>query len=379
MKIVILGSTGSIGSQALKILYDTMKTSSDIEVIGLACGNNIELLDKQIEQFKPKYVSTIKKQDYLINKYPNTKFYYGNKSLLKMASLKECDTVLNSLVGSAGFLPSIQAIKHKKKLLLSNKESLVIGGEIIKALLKKYNGTLYPIDSEHCSLWELFDEYKKEDIEFCTITASGGPFRDCSIEELELVDANKALNHPNWKMGKKISIDSATMMNKGFEVIEAHYLFDLPLEKIKTIINIESLVHATVTLKNGKEVYGVDKVSMENPIRRALFYPNITYIKEKHDEKEFHFRKIDDLKYPCLSLAYEAMNKGGLYPTILNASNEAAVNLFLNGKIKFTDIYRINKEMLDNTVVRCVLTANNIMKYDKKIKKAVFKKYEGGK
>jgi len=379
MKIVILGSTGSIGTQALKILYDSMSDGRDVEIIGLACGNNLELLEKQIEVFNPKYVSTINKSDELIKKYPEITFYYGEEGLAKMAKLPEADTVLNSLVGSSGFYPSVVAIENNKKLLLSNKESLVIGGEIIKQKLKEYNGTLYPIDSEHCSLWELFDEYDRSEIDYCTITASGGPFRDFPIEKLNDVTINDALNHPNWKMGKKISIDSATMMNKGFEVIEAYYLFDIPLNKIKTIINLESLVHASITLKNGKEIYGVDKVSMENPIRRALFYPEITYNKEIHDESEFHFREIDKKRYPCLELAYEVMEKKGLYPTILNASNESAVNLFLKGQIKFTDIYRINKEVLDSYEVNDLLSVENILKYDKSVKDYVINTYGGEK
>jgi len=373
-KIVILGSTGSIGTQSL----EAIKEYKGYEVVGLSCGNNIELLKKQIIEFKPKYISTANRQLELENEFKDIVFYYGDDALLKMASIEEADTILNSLVGSIGLLPTLEAIKKHKKVLLSNKETLVIGGEIVKEYLKEYNGTLYPIDSEHSSLWELIEEYKNE-IDYVTITASGGPFRDIDLKELDKVNINDALHHPNWKMGKKISIDSATMMNKGFEVIEAHYLFDLPLEKIKTIINLESLVHSTITLKSGKTIYGVDSVSMKNPIVRALYYPEIKYQKEHHEISEFHFREIDNKRYPCLELAYKAMEYGGINPTILNACNEASVNLFLNGEISFTEIYKINNQILEKFRSSEPLTLENILKYDKIIKDFVMHEFRSKK
>ena len=370
--IVILGSTGSIGTQALEII----KEFNDIKVVGLSCGHNIDLLDKQIQEFKPKYVSTINEVSELKNKYKDVIFYSGEEALIKMTSIKECDTVLNSLVGSAGLLPTLEAIKHHKKVLLSNKETLVIGGMLVEEYLKKYNGILYPIDSEHSSIWELLDKYGKDNIDEITITASGGPFRDYDIKDLENVKIDQVLNHPNWKMGKKITVDSATMMNKGFEVIEAYYLFKFPLNKIKTIINMESLVHSMVKLKSGEIIKGVDKASMRNPITRALYYPNIRYTLEKHDESEFHFREIDKNKYPCLELAYIALNRGGCNPAVLNSANEASVKLFLNGKIKFTDIFKINKDALDEFMNNDSASLENILKYDKIVKETILKRYE---
>lgn len=365
--IVILGSTGSIGTQALEII----KESNDFRVIGLSCGTNIELLEKQIDIFRPKYVSTLCACARIKNKYKDIVFFDGEEGLIKMVELKEADTILNSLVGSVGLVPTIKAIENHKKVLLSNKETLVIGGELVKKALKDYNGTLYPIDSEHSSLWELFDEYKKENIESITITASGGPFRDLDISMLDNVKIEDVLNHPNWKMGKKITVDSATMMNKGFEVIEAYYLFDMPIDKIKTIINYESLVHSIVELKDGRMIYGVDKASMYNPIKRALYYPLINYKKEEYDESCFHFKEIDKEKYPCLNLAYEAITLGGLNPTILNSANEASVKLFLEGKIKFNDIYKINKKYFDYYKTSEIVTLENILKYDKIVKDTI--------
>lgn len=365
--IVILGSTGSIGTQALEII----KESNDFRVIGLSCGTNIELLEKQIDIFRPKYVSTLYACARIKNKYKDIVFFDGEEGLIQMVEIKEVDTILNSLVGSVGLVPTIKAIENHKKVLLSNKETLVIGGELVKKALKDYNGTLYPIDSEHSSLWELFDEYKKENIKSITITASGGPFRDLDISKLDNVKIEDVLNHPNWKMGKKITVDSATMMNKGFEVIEAYYLFDMPIDKIKTIINYESLVHSIIELNDGRVIYGVDKASMYNPIKRALYYPLINYKKEEYDESCFHFKEIDNEKYPCLNLAYEAITLGGLNPTILNSANEASVKLFLEGKIKFNDIYKLNKKYLDYYKTSEIVTLENILKYDKIVKDTI--------
>lgn len=370
-KIVILGSTGSIGTQNL----DIIKELGDYKVVGLCCAKNIELLDKEIQEFKPLYVYTMKEEPSLYNKYKEIKFFYGEKGLKDIASLDDYDTLLNALVGSVGLVPTLEAIKHHKKVLLANKETLVIGGELVKEYLKKYNGTLYPIDSEHSSLWMLLDKYGKENITDVTITASGGPFFDYPLDKLDNVKIEDALNHPNWKMGRKITIDSATMMNKGFEIIEAYYLFDYPLDKIHAVINRKSIVHAMVKLKDGETKMLVDAPSMRNPIIRALYYPRIRYELKEYDESEIELSAIDFDRFPSISLAYEAIKKGGLYPTVLNASNEASVSLFLDGKIKFTDIYKINKSVLDDFKSVDSRSLENILKYDKIIKDLVKERY----
>lgn len=372
-KIIILGSTGSIGQQTLEIINEF----NDFEVLALSCGYNIELLKAQIIKFKPKYVSTIERQVKLEEEFEDITFYYGNEGLVKIASLDENATLLNALVGSSGLEPTLAAIKTHKKVLLSNKETLVIGGELVKEYLSKYNGTLYPVDSEHSGLWELIDEFGRENIKEYTITASGGAFRDKTIEEMKTLKAVDALKHPNWSMGKKITIDSATMMNKGFEVIEAHYLFDIDYDKISTIIQRDSLVHACVTLNNGEEKMTIGSASMRNPIIRALYYPLIKYSNKQFDTSKLSFEKVDYEKFPCLNLSIEMAKKGGLYPTILNAANEIAVKLYLEDKITFLDIYKINYEMCMKNDGGNSVTLENILKYDRLIKDLTMHLYGG--
>ena len=370
-ELIILGSTGSIGRQTLEIIEEF----NDIKIVALACGNNIELLKKQIIKFKPKYVSTKERHIELEEEFKDVVFYYGEEGLNKLSLLDTKADLLNCLVGSAGLVPTLNAIKTHKKVLLSNKETLVIGGEIVKEYLKKYNGTLYPIDSEHTGLWELISKYGRDNIGILTITASGGAFRDTPIRKLSKMKKEDALKHPNWKMGPKITIDSATMMNKVFELIEAHYLFDMPMDRIKAIINRESKVHAMVTLKDNKVKMAVGDVSMRNPIIRALYYPELRYKESSGEGIKYKFETINEKRYPSIKLAKIVMDKGGLYPTILNAANEAAVDLFLNDKIEFTKIYEINALSLKRFVVKEALTITNILKYDKIVKDWVYKTY----
>jgi len=370
-KIIILGSTGSIGTQALSII----KEFHDIQVIGLSAGHNLSLLKAQILEFNPSFVSTIDRSFELEKEFPNIIFYYGKNALTRMVKIKEDAMVLNSLVGSVGLVPTLEAIKTHKKVLLSNKETLVIGGEIVYKYLYKYKGTLYPIDSEHSALWELIDKYGKDNIDSLTITASGGPFRDYSLEDLKNVSKEDALSHPNWKMGEKITIDSATMMNKGFELIEAHYLFQFPMEKIHAVINRSSTIHAMVTLKDGTTHFESSIASMRNPIIRALYYPHIRYTNVAPSVKDETFYPIDELRYPLMYKAYEAMRKGGLYPTILNASNEAAVQLFLENKITFEMIDKIISEALTIINPPKVLSIKYILKCDKIVKNWALNKY----
>lgn len=364
--IVILGSTGSIGTQTL----DIIRQNKDINVIGLSCNKNVSLLEKQIIEFKPIYVCTGEKNTYLIDKYPNTHFFHGTEGLAELCSQDDDYMVLNSLVGSVGFLPTLTSIKNHKKVLLANKESLVIGGEIVKEYIKKYNGVLYPIDSEHSALWMLIDEWGIENIDELIITASGGPFLNYDSETLKNVKAKDALNHPNWVMGSKITIDSSTMMNKGFELIEAYHLFDFPINKIKAIVNRESLVHALVKLKNGEKKMIIDKCSMKTPIIRALYYPEIKYHLDEQ-EKPINFYDIDCSKFPSVLLCLESLKKGGICTTILNASNEVLVGEFLENNISYLDIYKYNKEIVDFFNCSKSISIENILKYDKIVKELV--------
>ena len=370
-KLVILGSTGSIGRQTL----DIVKEFGDIEIVALACGKNIDLLESQIKEFNPKYVSTKERCEKLEKEFPQVEFHFGDEGLVYLSSLKEEVDVLNCLVGSAGLVPTLTALKHHHKVLLSNKETLVIGGELVKEYLKKYNGTLYPIDSEHTGLWELIDEVGKDNIESYTITASGGAFRDTKKEDLKYMKASDALKHPNWSMGRKITIDSATMMNKAFELIEAHYLFDIPMNKINAVIEKTSSVHAYVTLKDGSIRQAVNRPSMRNPIIRALYYPLIKYENEGDRFKKYQLDVIDKDKFPCITFAEYVMDKGGLYPTILNAANEEAVYLYLDDKISYSEIYEISRDCLIRFKNNESLSLKNILKYDKIVKDYVKNTY----
>ena len=370
-KLILLGSTGSIGTQTL----DVIREYKDIEVIGLACGYNIELLKSQIKEFSPLYVYTIERHQDLENEFMSVKFFFGENGLKNLVKVNENCMVLNALVGSSGLVPTLEAIKSHKKVLLANKETLVTGGEIVKEYLKKYNGTLYPIDSEHTGLWELIDEYGRDNIKYLTITASGGAFRDTPLNKLKKMKKEDALKHPNWKMGAKITIDSATMMNKVFELIEAHYLFDMPMDRINALIDRTSQVHALVTLKDGSTNLALGAVSMRNPIVRALYYPELRYRTESGKLGNIKFEMIDESRYPSFTLAKKVMDLGGLYPTILNAANEAAVKLFLEDKIEYTKIYEINNLSLIKYSPKEALTLENILKYDKIVKEWVLKTY----
>ena len=370
-KLILLGSTGSIGTQTL----DVIREYKDIEVIGLACRTNIELLKSQIKEFSPLYVYTIERHQELENEFKSVKFFFGENGLKNLVKVNENCMVLNALVGSSGLVPTLEAIKSHKKVLLANKETLVTGGEIVKEYLKKYNGILYPIDSEHTGLWELIDEYGRDNIKYLTITASGGAFRDTPLNKLKKMKKEDALKHPNWKMGAKITIDSATMMNKVFELIEAHYLFDMPMDRINALIDRTSQVHALVTLKDGSTNLALGAVSMRNPIIRALYYPELRYRTESGKLGNIKFEMIDESRYPSFTLAKKVMDLGGLYPTILNAANEAAVKLFLEDKIEYTKIYEINNLSLIKYSPKEALTLENILKYDKIVKEWVLKTY----
>ncbi len=370
-KLILLGSTGSIGTQTL----DVIREYKDIEVIGLACGYNIELLKSQIKEFSPLYVYTIERHQELEKEFSGVKFFFGENGLKTIVKVNENAMVLNALVGSAGLVPTLEAIKSHKKVLLANKETLVTGGELVKEYLKKYDGKLYPIDSEHTGLWELIDEYSRDNVKYLTITASGGAFRDTPLNKLKKMKKEDALKHPNWKMGSKITIDSATMMNKVFELIEAHYLFDMPMDRINALIDRTSQVHALVTLKDGTTKIALGEVSMKNPIIRALYYPELRYKSKSDNIGNIKFDIIDETRYPAFTLAKRVMDLGGLYPTVLNAANEAAVKLFLEDKIEYTKIYEINNLSLIKYQPKEALTLENILKYDKIVKEWVLKTY----
>lgn len=343
--IYLLGATGSIGTQTLDILE---KYQDLYQLIGVSLGSKDEVLNERIiRDFKPEIVSLRDDQmlSYYESKFKNVTFVYGNEGLIKLASYKKSGLLINALMGSVGLEPTVQAIKSKKDIALANKETLVMAGDIIMKLAKDYKVSVLPIDSEHNAIFSCLQGESIKDVLTLTITASGGSFRDKTREELVDVNKTDALNHPNWKMGQKITIDSATMMNKGLEVIEAHHLFQLPYEKIKTVLHKESIVHGLVTFKDQSVKALLGSSDMRMPILYALSYPRHLDLDVKPLDLELigslSFKKMDFDRYPLLSLAYEVGIKGGLYPTVMNAANEKAVQLFLEDKISFLEIERL--------------------------------------
>jgi len=341
-QIILLGATGSIGTQCIDVV---MEHSSLYEFVAMACGKNINKLESIIKQYPSCiYFSVSEKEDALIlsKKYPKKTFYYGKSGILKLLDLK-ADIVVNALVGFIGLEPSLKAIEQHMVLALANKESLVTGGELIKKALYKHNGIMYPIDSEHSAIFQCLQGNDKSQVKRLIISASGGSFRDKQRDELKSVTLEEALHHPNWSMGERITIDSATMMNKGFEVIEAYYLFDIDFDKIEVIINKESIVHSMVEYLDKSVIAQLGTADMKIPIQYALTYPNRLVLKQTPsldlcEIGALHFSKMDYKRFPLLKLAFEAGKRGGNSGAILNAADEIAVELFLNRRISFLEI-----------------------------------------
>lgn len=342
--IYLLGATGSIGTQTLDILE---KYKDLYRLVGVSLGNrNPKLNERIIEDFKPEVVCLRNESDlaYYESKYKSIKFVCGNDGLIKIATHSKKGLLINALMGSVGLEPTIAAIKSKKSVAIANKETLVMAGDLIMKLAKDYKVSILPVDSEHNAIFSCLQGEKIEDVLKITITASGGSFRDKDRDQLMNVTKEEALNHPNWKMGSKITIDSATMMNKGLEVIEAHHLFQLPYHQIKTVLHKESIVHGMVTFKDQSLKAVLGSSDMRMPILYALSYPNHLDLDIKPLDfdaiGQLTFKPMDFQRYPLLELAYQVGKKGGLYPTVMNAANEKAVELFLEGKIGFLDIER---------------------------------------
>jgi 1-deoxy-D-xylulose-5-phosphate reductoisomerase len=343
--LLILGASGSIGQQCLDIVRDN---KNDFRVVGISIGTNIVILKNILKEFKDiKYVYMIRQEDAIAFKkeYPNIIFITEKNGLVNLVNLSNADMVVNALVGFVGLKPTITALKKNLIVCLANKESLVVGGEIINGLLAEGYGKLYPIDSEHVALSKCLNKVNKEDVSKLIITASGGAFRDLSRDQLKDVTYKDALKHPTWTMGAKITIDCATMMNKGFEIIEAYYLFGFPIDDIEVLLHDESIIHSMLLLKDGTYVADIGKPDMHNPIRYALYEENIDYkIYKESDYHKFgpyHFRSYDPNRYPCVEMAKMAIRAGGIMPAVLNASNEIAVQAFLNSQIAFLEIEKI--------------------------------------
>ena len=340
--VSLLGSTGSIGTQTL----DVIRKNKDLNVVALAAGTRIKELADQIREFKPLIACTATKQGadelkLLVSDIP-VKIVYGDEGLVESATIESADVVVTAVVGMMGIIPTIEAIKAHKDIALANKETLVTAGHIIMKLAKEYNVNIYPVDSEHSAIFQALNgEYHRE-VSKIILTASGGPFRGKKLKDLENVTLSDALNHPNWAMGKKITIDSSTMVNKGLEVMEAQWLFDVSVDKVQVVIQPQSIIHSMVEFVDGAVMAQLGSPDMRLPIQYALYYPHRKELNTQridfYELGKITFEKPDFDTFKGLKLAYESAQRGGNIPTAFNAANELAVNWFLNQKIKYLDI-----------------------------------------
>ena len=368
--LTILGASGSIGQQSIKVIKDNIQ---EFNLIGVSVNTNKEYLDYLIGNFDTiKYVCIGKKMDldYYKKKYSNIMFFQGDEGLIELCKIKDNDLIVNALVGFVGLKPTIQAIKSGIDLALANKESLVVAGDLINRLLVENDVEIYPIDSEHSAIYQCLKGERYPEIRRIVLTSSGGAFRDKTIKELENVTVAEALEHPNWKMGSKITIDCATMVNKGLEVIEAHHLFNFDYNKIDVVMHLESVVHSMVEFNDGSFKAQIGTPNMEIPILFALTKGHhlLKYDANLMLNKPFslNFRPIDFQKYEALLLAYEVGKLGGSFPVVYNAANEVAVEEFLNGKISFLSIVKVIKECVRIHEKVDVSSLEGIIEVDKK-------------
>ncbi len=371
--ILLLGSTGSIGVSTLDVIR---LLKGKFKVFALTANTNIELLEKQINEFRPEFVVVKDKEK--ANKLKSVvsnkcTVLAGEEGLLEITKNGNYDILLSALVGFAGLKPTIESIKRGKRIALANKETLVAAGEIVISLAQKHNAEILPVDSEHSAIFQCLVGEENNSIEKLIVTASGGPFRNHSIEELKNVTVAEALNHPNWDMGNKVTIDSASMMNKGLEVIEAHWLFNLDKDKIDVVIHPQSIVHSMVEFVDNTIKAQLSLPDMKLPIQYALTYPErlgSNFVNTHFPSlKELTFYEPDLAKFNCLQLAYDTMDEGGTAPCILNAANEIAVEKFLSGEIKFTQIPELITNALDNIVSERLTDLETILECDSKTRK----------
>lgn len=341
-KIAILGSTGSIGTQTLEIVRENM----DLQVVGLAAGNNVDLLEKQIREFRPRLVSLQSekacKELAERTKDVEVEIIPGMDGLIQIAEMEESEVLVTAIVGMIGIRPTIAAIQKKKDIALANKETLVTAGHIIMPMAAEYGVSILPVDSEHSAIFQSMQGENKNRIDKLLITASGGPFRGKTRQQLENIQVEDALKHPNWSMGNKITIDSATLVNKGLEVMEAKWLFDMDLDRIQIVVHPQSIIHSMVQYVDGGIIAQLGTPDMKLPIQYALFYPDRRPMNGKkvdfYELGSITFEKPDIETFTGLKLALEAAKQGGSVPTVFNAANEKAVSLFLNRKIRFLQI-----------------------------------------
>ena len=381
--IAVLGSTGSIGTQTLDIVRNN---TDELKIKVLAAGSNVELIEKQIREFKPEIavLYNAEKANELKIKIADTgvKVLSGMDGMIEAATFDDVDTVVTSMVGMIGIKPTIAAIKAGKNIALANKETLVTAGHIIMPLIKEHKVSLLPVDSEHSAIFQSMNGENRKRISKILLTASGGPFRGKSYEELKNVTLEDALKHPNWAMGQKITVDSATLVNKGLEVMEAAWLFDVDVSMIQVVVHPQSVIHSMVEYEDTAVIAQLGCPDMRLPIQYALFYPDRRFLDAKKldffEMKSLTFEKPDMYTFKGLKFAMEAAEFGGSMPTVFNASNEEAVAMFLNKKIGFLDIYRIIEESMNRHTVISNPDIDTVLSVERDTREFIRKSFNKG-
>ena len=374
-KISLLGATGSIGIQTLDIIRGHRDA---FQLVAISAGRNLDLVRKIIIEFKPEFVSVQEKADgeTLRTEFPELSIGFGIDGIEEAAIYPKADVLVNAVLGSVGLSPTLRAIEAGKTIAIANKETLVTAGHLVMDAARRHNVQVLPVDSEHSAIFQALQGEKEKNIEQLILTASGGSFRDRTREELQGVTVSEALNHPNWSMGAKITIDSATMMNKGLEVIEAHWLFSLPYEQISVVLHKESIIHSMVEFHDTSIIAQLGTPDMRVPIQYALTYPDRLPLPSANRLSlaqigKLHFREMDFDRFRCLKFAYDAGKAGGTMPTVLNAANEAAVAAFLEGKISFLQIEDLIERVLEKHNVLMNPDLETIQGVDEETRKSV--------
>ncbi|SHK33232.1 1-deoxy-D-xylulose 5-phosphate reductoisomerase [Clostridium cavendishii DSM 21758] len=381
-KISILGATGSIGTQTLEVLRFH---KGEFELLGISAHKSVDKVIGIVKEFSPKVVAITEKEAYeelknrLIKEGLSCNLVFGMEGLKKVASLDEVDMVVTSVVGMIGLEPTLEAIRHKKDIALANKETLVVAGELIMREAKNFGVKILPVDSEHSAIYQCLQGNENNKISKVILTASGGPFRGKNLEFLKSVKVGDALKHPKWTMGAKISIDSSTLMNKGLEVIEAHFLFNCDYDNIQVVVHPQSIIHSMVEYTDGSVIAQLGTTDMRLAIQYALNYKerkgNVAGNLDFYKLKELTFEEPDFKTFKCLALAYKAGKIGKLLPAIMNGANEACVDLFLNEKIRYLDIVNTIEECMENFDYNKEVTLENVINIDKEVRKFVYSKW----